>query len=1085
MKQLLRYTIAVFFIFLGLSLPSLGQGVTTAALNGTVNDANGEPLPGANVVAVHLPSGTTYGAATRLDGRFNIPNVRIGGPYKITASFVSYNPESVEGVSLSLGQTLSIDFKLSELTATLDEIVVAGISDPVLNSDRTGAATYVQREKIQALPSISRSTADFTRLTPQASGNSFSGRNSLFNNFSLDGSIFNNPFGLDSPVPGGQTNAQPVSLDAVDQVQVTIAPFDVTQGGFTGAGINTVTKSGTNEFSGSVYFFTRSENLIGDEVKGQSVTNPPLDFTQTGIRLGGPIIKNKLFFFVNAELERRDDPATTFLARRSGESVGGGISRVDAQTMDLIRQRMADVYNYDTGAFEDFIHASDNDKILVKIDWNINQNHSLSVRYNFLDAERDLPPNPFAISFNNSGRGPNQNSLPFQNAGYTINNEINSIVGELNSRFGNKFSNKLLIGFTAFRDFRTPFSEPFPTIEIGQDGTTFTTLGHEPFSINNVLDQDVWQFTNNFNWYEGKHVFTIGTNLEVFKFNNSFNLFRFGLFPAPGDLDLDGDGIFDGFNDLDGDGDLEPLGTTYSSVENFLEATDPNSPNFRDFRAEIAQFEQAPLNLAETDVGQWGFYIQDEFQVNPQLKITTGLRIDVPLYFSDIPRNNALAQVEFRDEDFNPERIDNSKFPDARILWSPRIGFNWDVKGDRSTQLRGGTGIFTGRLPFVWLGNQTANQGFDDINNIGTINVSVDDFRWPQVWKNNLAVDQKLPFDMIGTIEFIYGKDINAVFVRNANLGPEINADIAGPDDRPLFGGTGLDPNVTGPLLNPNVGGAFVLDNTDKGYHYSITTQLRKDFREGIVSGLSTMLAYTFSESKDVMTSTEIAQFLFEGNAISGNPNRPDLEHSAFGLRHRFIGSLNYRKEYAKNFGTSVGLFFEAARGGRFSYTYAGDVNGDGVGGNDLIFIPRNASEITFVQRADGLTPEQQWQAFNQFIEQDDYLSDNRGSIADRNGALGEWFTTIDLKIAQDFFINVGGKRNTLQLSLDILNLGNFVNSDWGVRQTPISRNPLQFEGYQGNTPTFTFVGNQDTFANDTSLLSRWQMQFGVRYMFN
>ena len=525
--------IAMLFLIGVMSGSLAAQGVTTASMSGIVTDVNGNPLVGADVVAVHEPSGTRYGASTRDNGQFNIQNMRIGGPYTVTASYLGYKSQTVSDVMLFLAKNTDVNFTLAEDVVTGQEVTVVGEMDDVLNSGRTGAATFIDPDEVNQLPTIKRSTRDLTRLDPRSDGNfSFGGKNWLYNNISLDGSYFNNPFGLDDPAPGGQANAEPVPYEAVEQVQVSIAPFDVREGGFTGAGINTVTKSGTNNFEGSIYSFYRNEDMIGNEVSGQPVVaNPSLSFNQSGFTVSGAIIPNKLFFFLNGELERREDPGTNFVASRNGSS-GFGISRVDAAIMDSIRQRMKNVYGYETGPYEDYIHNTDNDKILFKLDWNINDNNSLTFRYNFLDARRDLGPHPFVLSFANSGRGPNETSLPFRNSGYRINNELNSFALELNSRSQN-WSNRFFASYNRFRDFREPFSEPFPTIEVGEGGVTYTTIGHEPFSIHNILDQDVLQFTNNFSMYKGNHVLTFGTNFEYFSFFNSFNIFRHGVFFLP------------------------------------------------------------------------------------------------------------------------------------------------------------------------------------------------------------------------------------------------------------------------------------------------------------------------------------------------------------------------------------------------------------------------------------------------------------------------------------------------------------------------------------------------------------------------
>ena len=498
-----------------------GQGLTTASLNGMVTDENGNPLEGANVIAVHEPSGTQYGGAVRSGGFYDILNLRVGGPYTVKATFIGYAESSQADLYLNLGQAARVDMQLSQEAIEVSGVVVTAEMDPVMNSGRTGAATYISQELVEALPSIKRSTRDLTRLDPRSDGNfSFGGRNWLYNNISLDGSYFNNPFGLDDPAPGGQANAEPVPFDAVEQVQVSIAPFDVREGGFTGAGINTVTKSGTNQFKGSIYSYFRNASLVGNEV-GDVVLfdeKPDLSFNQSGFTYSGPISKNKLFFFLNFERVRREDPGTNYMANEN--------SRVDAATMNAIRKTMMDVYGYDTGPYQGYTHQTNNDKVLLKLDWNVNSNHNATFRVNILDAMREQGPHPFVLSFANTGRGPNSESLPFQNSGYEINNDLQSYAFELNSAFGGTSANKFFFSYNRFRDFRQPFSKDFPTIEIGESGRTYTTLGHEPFSIHNILDQDVLQITDNYSYFSGKHVYTAGVSYERFSFFNSFNIFR-------------------------------------------------------------------------------------------------------------------------------------------------------------------------------------------------------------------------------------------------------------------------------------------------------------------------------------------------------------------------------------------------------------------------------------------------------------------------------------------------------------------------------------------------------------------------------
>lgn len=1064
------------------------QGVTTASMNGTVVDVDGNYLPGANVIAEHEPSGAQYGASTTNEGLFYLPNLKVGGPYTITVSFVGFNPQTKENIFLSLGQNVRLDFTLESEAVTIGDVVVTAEQDEVLNSDRTGAATYIDTDQIEILPTIKRSIRDLTRIDPRSDGNySFGGKNWLYNNISLDGSYFNNSFGLDDPAPGGQTNAEPIPFEAVGQVQVSVAPYDIRQGGFTGAGINTVTKSGTNNLSGSLYGFYRNESFVGNTVSGNDVVaNPDLSYYQSGFALGGPIVKDKVFFFVNGEIERRDDPGSNFVANRSGD-VDFGESRVSYDDMVRIRNIMKDVYGYETGPFENYTHETSNEKLIVKLDWNISEEHNFSFRYNRLDARRDLPPHPFVLS--NGGRGPNESSLPFKNSGYKINNRLNSFALELNSR-GGSFANRFFASYNRFRDNRDPFSEPFPTIQIDVDGVNYTTIGHEPFSIHNILDQDVYQVTDNLSLFIGNEVVTVGATFEYYKFFNSFNIFRHGVFFLPDFLDFIG-------------------GAQFFSLEDFYARTDPDSANFYDFRSVVTPSTE-PFKGEVIEVAQLSLYIQDEFIFSPEFNITLGLRADIPMYITEPVDNPFSRNLTLLDENGNFEAVDQSRLPSSRPLWSPRLGFNYDVSGNRTTQLRGGTGIFTGRLPFVWIGNVISNPGAnpnlypavqekvatsDDaiLQQSFDLNAMDPYFTWPQLWNTNLAVDHMFPGDLLATVEFVYGKDLNGIYVRNADLAPPVRYLE---DGRPYYGGD--LPNGDGAHeLNPDgKAGVYVIDNATKGYNYSITAQLRKQFD----FGLRTSLAYTFLEAKNLLKSTEIASVLWQENPTQGNPNTPSLSYSEFGNRHRITGSAIYSQKWSDNFATHFGLFFEAAEGNRFagaggnrySYIYAGDVNGDGYS-NDLIYIPRDRSEINFAPVMDGqgnviMTPEQQWTAFNAFIAQDDYLSEHRGEIAERFGAVNPWFFNLDLRILQDIAVFFVGKKHTFQISLDILNLPNLITSEWGVRKVASSSatTPLELVGFNADgEPEFNYTANlTETFIDDPGVFSRWRMQLGLRYFF-
>ena len=829
----------------------------------------------------------------------------------------------------------------------------------------------------------------------------------------------------------------------------------------------------------SGFAFYRNQSLQGNKVSGEKViADPDLSVGQYGFSLGGPIIQDKLFFFFSGELTQRDDPGTNFVPNQGG-AVDFGESRVEQSVLDQISNRMATEYNYDTGPYAGFLHETNSNKVLLKVDWNLSSNHNFMFRYNRLDAERDLPPHPFVISIFDSGRGPNNTSLPSQNSGYQINNELNSYAFEWNGRATEgKWANRFFASYNRFRDFRNAFSEPFPTIEIGEDGVTYTTVGHEPFSIENNLDTDVLQLTNDFTLFTGRHSLTFGANYENFKFFNSFNLFRHGTF---------------GF---------APPGR-FDTLQDFFDATDPANPSqiqFRDFIG-TGEFKGEKFNL-----GQLGIYVQDQFVVSSRLTLSAGLRVDFPMYNTDPVDNPFSRGLTARNGEGESVVVDQSQLAGTQALWSPRIGFNWDVTGNRTTQLRGGTGIFTGRLPFVWVGNVFSNPSFNPNIYHPAINPGVTpvvtsgprdgsggesftlqqsfdgvaamdpDFKWPQMWTTNIAIDQRLPWDMIGTFEFIYGKDINAIHMENMDIPAPVGTLADGRPNYALNRNNGADPFSSTSI--------YVLSNNDEGRNYNITLQLRKAWESGLGLGLS----YAYLDATNTLKSTEIASVLWGGQPTTGNPNLPIASPSEFGQRHRIVATGTYSARWNDLLRTSFGLFWEVAEGNsfrnggnRYSHIYSGDVNGDGAT-NDLIYIPEGPSDI-------NLADPSQWTALNAFIEQDPYLSKNRGKIAERFGLLNPWYTDLSLRILQDFIFGSGDTDNVLQVSIDFENMLNLISSSWGVRQVANSAalNPLACTTFPctidgAGRPELSFNGVQNTFVDDLSEFSRWRIQLGIRY---
>ncbi len=1025
----------------------LGAQVTTSALAGYVMDASNKPLPGANVIATHVPSGTVYGVIAREDGAYTIPNMRIGGPYKVEVTFLGYENDSADEIYLKLGEKLRRDFTLKESNTQLNEVQVVGSVNTTINKDRTGAASFINSQQIKTMPTITRSTADLTRLSPLAAeGGSFAGRNDQFNNYSLDGSIFNNPFGLDAATPGGQTEAQPVSLDAIDQIVVNIAPYDVSQSGFTGASINMVTKSGTNKFGGSVFGYYRNKDMLGVKVKDTKVTRGDLSSLQTGFSLGGPIIKDKLFFFANFELESRSDLGSYYLANR-GET-GSNVSRVSASDLDRVSFLLDSIYGYKTGPYEDFKHNTDNQKGIFKLDFNLSKSQKLTATFNYLNASKDKPAHPSAIG----RRGPDFQTLQFYNSGYTINNKLLSGIIELKSIFGNKSANKLQAGFTSFKDSRDPFSAPFPVVNIGKDGVRYIVAGHEPFSIHNTLDQDVIQLSDNFNYYLKGHTLTLGASFEKFSFDNSFNLTGYG------------NRVF--FPDIP----ISDVQSVFTSPEFHKEVSDADST----FKANNANNTWA---LAETDMGQLAFYGQDEWAVDDNFSLTIGLRADIPLYFDtpekvqeNIDRNCCYdPTIIYSDEHGNPTTFDHTVLPASDPLWSPRLGFNLDLTGDKTSQLRGGSGLFTGRFPFVWVGNQVANPNFFFYC------VTDPHFKYPQVWRSNLGYDQKIGEGWTFTADLIYTKDVHAAMVRNYGLKPPTNT-LEGVGSRPIYG---LEDRV---LVFGAPTNAYVFTNTDLGSSFNASVIIRKDYE----NNFGWMVGYNYLDSKDAASiDAEISSDAYDRNPANVmHSNTPELAPSLYGNKHRVVGSLYKRFNEGQSWATHVAIFAEYVQGGRYSFTYSGDINNDGSALNDLIYIPTQSDLAQMTFAGDAAAQDAQRAAFDSYIAQDDYLNKHRGEIAEKYGSVSPWYSRWDVRLMEEYGLKNG---SNFQLSLDILNFGNLISSSWGVRQIATNTGLVQPIGVTvaGGIPTYSFDTAQKTaIFDDFSTNSRWQAQLGLRYNF-
>ncbi|MEM9831693.1 MAG: carboxypeptidase regulatory-like domain-containing protein [Bacteroidota bacterium] len=1094
MKSSLLIFLITTIICVGSLSGALAQGTTTANMRGQILDESGEGLPGATVQAVHTPTGSTWGNVTDVNGYFRLSALNVGGPYTVTVSFVGYDTQEKNNIYLQLGQTYNLNVEISEASTELEEIVVTARQGDIIDGNRTGAETFVSLEKINSTPTVNRSIGDFARYTPQATieeGNdglsiSIGGQNNRYNAIYIDGAVNNDVFGLaGSGTNGGQTGVSPISLDAIGQFQVSVAPMDVRQSGFAGGSINAVTRSGTNEVEGSVYYLWRNEQLAGiDPAEDEQIDDPNFERSRLpefnsrtyGVRLGGPLVKDKLFYFVSLEQERNETPQPFNIANYNGNA---GVEQIN-QLVSFLQSE----YGYDPGPWDDNTAFLNSDKLLAKIDWNINPSNKLTLRHSFTGAE------------NLEARNSSSSGIRFRNGSEYFISNTNSTALELKTNISNSMFNHLTVGATLVRDDRDPFGEEFPAVFI-DDGRGGFTFGAETFSTANLLDQDVITINNNLELYKGRHTLLFGVNLEFYRAKNLFIPFNFGDYEWARS---------------------EPIGT--SNLSDFL-AGEPSDFFIRSYSLRDNITGDESVAGVEFSGAQYGFYVQDEFQINPKLKMTLGLRGDLAT-FSDTPANpdfnsNAVQAIENAGYDLQGARTGD--FIEPQLYISPRFGFNYDIFGDQTAQLRGGAGIFTSRIPLVWPGGAYNNNGLNrgtvlrfgdlvfnpninqqppgeiDPNNpepSGDIDLFTEDFKIPQVAKFNLAYDQKLPWGMVGTLEGIFNSTINQVYYQNVNLRPAVGRLEGTPDDRPIFDQD--DP------IDDTYGRIILGSNTSKGYSYNVSAQLVKPFQ----NGFSGSLAYSYGDAFSIYdgTSSQNSSQWRGLHAITGRNTWEELARSNFAQGSRVIGQISYAADYFSFGSSQISLVYEGRSGELTTYIYGSgdDLTNEDSRNRALMYVPRNQSEIVLVDQTDGdgnvtFSAADQWAALDAFISNDDYLDSRRGQYTERNASRAPFISTFDFRFLQDFYFEqANGKRHTLQLSFDIFNFGNLLNSTWGRRYFGSSDGIeiLEFEGFQGDTnvPTFSFqeFDNNDQFfgrLENTGVISaRWQMQIGVRYIF-
>ena len=1079
--------------------------VTTASLGGRIVDTKGETIIGAAVVATHTPSGTTYGAVTNGEGLYTIQGMRTGGPYTVEVSCLGYQTVQFTDITLALGENYVLDGYLNDDVESLSESVVVASRASRFSAVKTGASTNISNSQMQALPMVNRSISDIAKYSPYANGMSFAGGDGRSTNFTVDGANFNNNFGLSDALPGG---GNPISLDAIEEVQVVIAPFDVRQTNFIGGGVNAITKSGTNTFRGSVYTYFQNQDTRGNKINGEDLgARPQESKTVYGVTLGGPIIKNKLFFFVNYEQTKEPGQVIKFHGNSGDEVVKGNVSRTTLADLEAVQKYMMDKYGYDTGSYTDFPGDKSNRKFLARIDWNIVQGHRLSLRYNFTKNTAWNAPNgnssDTGYRLNGTYRVGNQ-SMAFANNMYSQDNNVQSWSLDYNARLSDKVSHQLLATFSNIEDIRGSKSSPFPHVDIikkaddGKSWQPYMSLGYELFTWNNGVHNKVWTVKDDVTILAGAHKIIAGVNYEHQFANNAYMRNGAGYYRYAW---TDEETIIDVLN-----GTPESFAVTYGWNGNL-------NPN------------------AQVTFSQLGVYAQDEWTVSNKLKLTYGIRLDDLIFNNDdIATNLAILNYDFRDG----AKIDTGIWPKNRVQVSPRVGFVWDVYGDKSLKVRGGTGLFQGRLPLVYFTNMPTNAGLVqnsvqykstwdkgqlvsknsklDIFNSGMI-TSVDEmisklglqkeltddkhvaggtmsgvdrnFHMPQIWKTSLAMDWAVPteFPFNVTVEGMFNKTVYGVVVDNINIvnNTESWSRFTGVDNRLIY------PADKG-YINAGKNAPY-LTNTNKGYGYTGNVM----FNMEPVKDLRLMASYTYTEQKEVSGlpgSDPLSTW--QGLITVDGPNFAQPQRSQYVVPHKVIASVNYEIPFVYQGLTDLmqfSLFYTGMSSAGYSYCYSNDMNGDGIN-NDLMYIYPSGKDINWKSDA-----EESAKAYDAFVAQDKYLSAHKGQYAEAYAARAPWVHRFDFRWAHNFKFKTGAQEHNFQLSMDVLNIGNMFNSKWGVYKNSAICNNSRFLNFEGRNeagePIFSMSKNGEgnylsqSYDYIVNQAQCWQIQFGLKYFFN